>query len=650
MHIGSALNKETSIFFILSIFFFLCVLGPTGCSPDTPVASQEEPAPESGDFVLGDLIEPFDPPSFKELESTVEWIEQPVLDSIELLRRRQEEEPILATVEEALKLHNDSPEANKKILSALGRLPDKDADVDYDAIITRHISADVKSTNPLMASSSSEFEVVDLMGFGLFGFDWNFNNFAAKESVVSWHTSRDRMFDKVIMRNDLTWSDGVPITAHDVVFSFKVIMSSRVPVPAQRSGTDQLRWVEAYDDHTLVFFHKKPLAINSWNLNFSVIPRHIYQKSIYGDPTLQNSDYHVSYEKNPVSGGPYVISRRIVGREIVLRRREGWHTHDRKQVRSIPYFKEVIFRVIPESSVALLALEAGDLSEKILTAEEWQTQTDDQRFYQHSTKAYGLEWVYFYFGWNNETVFFSDRRVRQAMSYAFDHEELLKVLLYNVNEPANGIFHPTSRWAPDNPPPPYRQDQGKAERLLKEAGWVDSDGDGIRDKLINGRLRPFEFSILTSNRADRVAMCNLLRQNLAEIGIICHVRPLDFTVLQEKTLQGHFHAYFSGWGTGAYPDTNENIWRTGAGRNYLRYSNPEVDRLFDEAMQELEDERREKIFAKIDMILYEDQPYTWLFFRNSFYGFNKRLRGYNFSPRGPYSYSPGFSSIWMPRQ
>jgi peptide/nickel transport system substrate-binding protein len=648
LRIRPELKTETSLVFICGIVLFICL--SAGCRPEAPDIGEEGRAPEGSDFIIGDLIEPFDPPPLEELEATVEWIELPVLDSIELLRRRQEKEPVLATVGEALKLRNDSPEANKKILGALGRLPEKDEDVDYDATIIRHTPVDVRSTNPLMASSTTEFEVDDLTGFGLFGFDWSFNLFASEDSVVSWQESRDRMYDKVIMRDDLTWSDGEPITAHDVVFSFKAIMSSRVPVPAQRTGTDQLKWVEAYDDHTLVYFHKKPLAVNSWNINFSVIPRHIYEKSIYDDPTLQNSDYHVRYEKDPVTGGSYAISSRIVGREIVLQRREDWYTHDGKRIRSVPYFKEVVFRIIPEDSVALLALEGGDLSEKLLTAEEWQTQTGDGRFYQHNTKAYGLEWVYYYFGWNNETVFFSDRRVRQAMSYAFDHEELLKVILYNVYEPANGIFHPTSRWAPHNPLPFYHQNQDKAEKLLDEAGWVDSDGDGIRDKLIDGQLRPFEFSILTSNRTDRIAICNLLRQNLSEIGIVCHVRPLDFTVLQEKTLNGHFHAFYGGWGTGAYPDTNENIWKTGADRNYVRYSNPEVDGLFDEAIQEMNEKRREELFAQIDTILYEDQPYTWLFYRNSFYGFTKRLRGYNFSPRGPYLYSPGFGSIWMPLQ
>jgi peptide/nickel transport system substrate-binding protein len=248
------------------------------------------------------------------------------------------------------------------------------------------------------------------------------------------------------MRDDLVWSDGTPITAHDVVFSYQVIMSSQVPVPAQRSGTEKLRWIEAYDDHTLVFFHKEPLATNPWNLSFSVIPRHIYGESIHADPTLQNSEHHVKHERSPVTGGPYEVRQRTVGREIVLQRSERWRAPAGRPVREQPYFSGIRFRIIPESSVALLALKAGDIEEKILNPEEWQTKTDGPDFYRNNTKAFGLEWVYFYFGWNNDTEFFSDRRVRQAMSYAFDHEEMHKVLLFGLNEPANGIFHPTSRW------------------------------------------------------------------------------------------------------------------------------------------------------------------------------------------------------------
>jgi peptide/nickel transport system substrate-binding protein len=553
------------------------------------------------------------------------------------------------SVTEALRLENKTREDNQKITSALGRLPENDHEVDWEAPIFRHYTGDVKSTNPIMGSSAIEFDVTGMTGFGLFGFDWDFKPFAAKDTVVSWQTSKDRLYDKVVMRDDLTWSDGRPITAQDVVFSFQVIMSDQVPVPAVRSGTDKIRWIEAYDDHTLVFFHKEALATNVWNLNFPVIPKHIYEKSISDDPTLQNSAYHVQQENNPVCGGPYTITSRTRGQEIVLQRRESWYMHNGKQVRAKPYFKRIRYRIIQDPGVALLALKKGDVEEMLLNPEQWTTQTNGPDFYNKNTKAYGVEWTGFHFCWNLKTPFFSDVRVRKAMSWAFDYREMLNHLLYGLYEPSTGIFYPGSRWAPRNPPAPYHQDLDRAEKLLDEAGWSDHDGDGIRDKTIGGRKLNFEFNLLVANVPLSISIGSLLKENLDRIGVICNVRPLEYTVLQDNEQNHKFEAAFGGWSTGTDPDTTENIFGTGQGRNFGEYSNPEVDRLYEQGRKEFDPQKREAIYGRIAEILWNDQPYTWLYTRNAFYGFNKRLRGYNFSPRGPYNYGPGFGSIWKVR-
>jgi len=614
-----------------------------GESANAAAASRDETP-----FVLGDLLKPFTPPPLEQLDKTVEWIDQPVRDSMLLLRERQKGEKPLVTVPEALKLKNDSPEANAKILSAMGRLPDDDKQVNWDATMYRLEPADVRSTNPLMISSAAEFDITGLTSFGLFGFNWDFEPYAIQDTVVSWQTSKDRLYDKVVLRDDLTWSDGKPITAHDVVFSFKVIMSDRVPVPAVRSGTDKLKWIEAYDDHTLVFFHQESLATNVWNLNFPVIPKHVYEKSIAEDPTLQNSPYHVQCENSPVSGGPYLITSRTRSKEIVLKRRDDYFLHHGKQVRDKPYFKEIRFRIITEPSVALLALKKGDIEEMILDPEQWQTQTGGDDFYAKTTKARAVEWTSFHFCWNLKTPYFSDLRVRKAMSYAFNYKEMLDKILYGLNEPCTGIFHPASRWASKKPLAPYQQNLDLAEKLLDEAGWSDHDGDGIRDKEIDGRRVPFEFSMLVSTVPWRIAICNLLKENLDQIGVVCNVRPMEGTVLQDKTQKHEFQAFMGGWGTGADPDTSENIWGTNQGRNFGFYSNPKVDQLFAEGRKEFDPQKRAAIYQQIHELIYEDQPYTWLFYRNAFYGFNKDLRGYVFSPRGPYSYGPGFSSLWKP--
>jgi peptide/nickel transport system substrate-binding protein len=644
--------------------------GDVGATPPAGVSETKIYKDADG---LRTLIEPFTPPPLAEIEKQVEWEDRPVRSGIDDLKKLQEQEAQAnppPNVEEALRLQNTGPEPNAKIIAALGRLPTDPSQIDWDGGLTHHMRGDVKSTNPILSSSVYDADLLTLAYEGIMTFDWELKPFANASMVQSWQSSKDGMYEKVVMRKDLTWSDGKPVTAHDVAFSFRAIMNPDVPATAVRSGTDQLRWVEAYDDHTIVYFHKEPLATNSWNINFPIIAKHIYEDSIKDDPTLQNSPYHVKYEEKPVVNGPYVIAERQRGQELVLKRRESYYMHDGKEVRHKPYLEEIRMRVIPDPNTALLAFKGGDIDEMELLPEQWVNQTTDQDFYRRNTKTTALEWTYYFFGWNCRSPYFSDRRVREAMSYAFDHQEMLENLLYGLNERCTGNFHPTAPWASKKPKKIYEQDFDKAEELLEQAGWTDSDGDGIRDKIIDGRLRRFEFSIICLNTSERIKICNLLKQNLDQIGVVCNVRPLEFVTLMDISQKHDFDAEFAGWSAGAHPDTSENLWTTPAidhGRNYVQYSNAYVDGLFELAKQvegakerrqqirekyklaEVDiqpDASREECYGKIDDLIYADQPYTFLFHRASFYGFNKAIRGYKFSPRGPFHYSPGFFSLW----
>jgi len=630
------------------------VLASAGCGrsekgrlvaePEAPSATSTAAAPTPAEPPAA----AFEPPPLEALDRDAKWIDRPVKDAVALLREQQAKEPVLGTAAEALALENDSPQANATILSALGRLPEE-GQADLDARIDRHVAGDLGSTNPILISSSAEFDILGLTGFGLFGYDRTLEPFASADTVVSWQTSADGLYDKVVMRDDLVWSDGTPITAHDIAFTYRVIMDPRVPVPAVRSGTDQLKGVHAYDDHTLVFFHREPLATNVWNINFPVLPKHVYEKTWEQDTTLKDSPEHVALEEKPVAGGPYEIVSRKRGQEIVLRRRDSWSRVNGRTVREAPFFKDIRFRIVEDPNTALLALKSGEIDEMILQPEQWTTQTSDDDFRRLNTKATAPEWVSFHFAWNIGTPFFADRRVRRAMSYAFDHDRMLEKICLGLYQPCAGNFAPGSWMAGPKKLDPYKQDLDKAEALLDEAGWTDHDNDGIRDKDIDGRLVPFEFTLLVNQQPFRIAICTLLKENLEQIGVIANVRPVEVTALQEMMQKKNFQACFSGWGSGTDPDTSENIWKTGEMRNYCGYSNPEVDRLFSEGRRELDRTRRAEKYARIQEILYEDQPYTWLFWRNSFYGFSKSLRGYAFSPRGPYHYSPGAGSLWKPR-
>ncbi|MBI1903302.1 MAG: peptide ABC transporter substrate-binding protein [Planctomycetia bacterium] len=615
----------------------------SGCSSQPPTTTTTTQATE----VKQPTLQTFDPPPLEKLLADHQWIERPVVDSLKLRREFEKDKKPLVSVAEALAMKNDSDKANEKIVGTLGLLPKDDSAVDFDASIVRRLQQEPKSLNPILTSSMSETEINNLTAFGLFSFDWQLNPFASWDTVKSWKASDDNLVDIVVMRDDLTWSDGKPITAHDVVYSFQTIMDPNIDVPAQRSGTDKIRWVHAYDNHTVAFFHKEPLVTNVWNVNFAVIPKHVYEPHRRSDPKLERD---LDIDKQVV-GGAYGFASRTRGQELVLQRRESYYRHNGKQVRDKPYFQEIRFKIMPDPNTSMLELQRGGIAEAELSPGQWQEQTNDAGFYQHNTKVRGSEWTFFYFGWNFNTPYFSDLKVRQAMSYAFHHDEMLKVHCYGLFEPCTGIFHPESWMMASQPKrPPQKQDLDKAEDLLDAAGWEFDPSLGVRAKTIGGKKVPFKFTMLVRNSADRVAICELLKQNLQSIGVEVSIAALETATLQQRLQSKQFEANFGGWGTGADPDTSENIWGSNQERNWGGYSNPKVDQLFADGRKENDRQKRGAIYAEIDRLTYDDQVYTFLYYQPSLYAFSKDMRGYMFSPRGPFHYGPGFSAIWQAAQ
>jgi peptide/nickel transport system substrate-binding protein len=268
-------------------------------------------------------------------------------------------------------------------------------------------------------------------------------------------------------------------------------------------------------------------------------------------------------------------------------------------------------------------------------------------------KARGTEWTFGWIGWNQRPVpdapFFKDKRVRMAMTYALNHKDLLDELYFNLYEPAMCPFHPDS-WMHAASNQPFQQDLDKAEELLDEAGWTDSDADGVRDQTVDGKKWKFEFTmtIPVGGTGEQVAV--LLKEDLDSIGVRMDIKQLEWATFSSATHEHRFQANIQAWGTGTDPDTAKNIWKSDMyenGRNYVGYANPRVDALFDQGARELDFEKRKLIYQEIDRLIHEDQPYTFLTYRTTLWAFGTRLRGYQFSPRYVYNYSPGFYSLWI---
>lgn len=607
--------------------------------PDAP----EEPKGEPYKYKTP-MPEGFKLPTLEELEK-LQWKDGPVKDSFEIGRERSSKIKPLVSVEEALKLKNDSEENNAKILSALCQYPKSDDEVDWDATFNRH-SAAPNALNPLLANSKYEQWMVSMIAIGLFDFDHQLQPFCSTDTVKRWR--RTDVVDLMDMRDDVTWDDGTPFTAYDIEFSYHVIMDERIPIPAVRQGTDELAWVKAYGPHTIAFFHRQAKVTNVWNAGFPTIPKHIYERSLVSDPSMKSSEWHAYWNRNPLSGGPYRLREFTTGQQVVFERREGYYTHGGKAVRRKPYFKAIRFRLIDEPNAALLALKKGELDEYMLLAPQWAGQTNDDDFYKHTTKIRGTEWSYTCVMWNLQKPWFKDKRVRLALAHAFDDKEFHEKIYFGLGQHAVGPFHPAAPWGtPDSKP--IKQDLDKAEKLLDEAGWTDSDNDGVRDR--EGVKFEFTISVPTGGIGEKVAV--LLKQNLQDVGIAMNIKMLEWATYSDLTENHNFEAGTQGWGTGTDPDMAENVWASKAfkdGRNYGGYSNARVDELFIKGKIEFDLEKRRKIYQEINRLIFEDQPYIFITYRPLLWSFNKEMRGYNTSPREVFGYGPGWASMWKPKK
>lgn len=610
----------------------------------------------------------FEPPSLEELQARTDWVNQEVVDPLDRIKAYLETLPEPPSKREAMSLRNNSDADNAKLALFFGQQPGSDGQIDFDAEFVISEPADVKTTNPLVQSSVIEQRLQGFINPGIWGFDRDLEPFAIAESVASWKKTEDETVYLVTLRDDLLWSDGEPITAYDVEFSFHAIMDEEVPAVAVRQGTDELLGVKAYDDRTVAYFHPESRPTNIWNVNFPIIPKHIYSETIYGgqpagtpkadlpesaDKTMANSPRHVELEDRPVVGGPYEIIDRGQNQYITLQRRENWSTVDGREVRPRPRFKTIRLKTILDNNTALLSLKKGEIDYLNITPPQWMNQTGGDDFYERNTKIRGPEWTTYHILYNARTPYFDDPRVRLAVGLALDHETMLKDVLYGLYNPSRGVFNPDAWWAADPAPAPLGQDLDRAEDLLDEAGWDDSDGDGVRDREVDGKLLPFEFSVaFSTSDPNREKVATLWAENLDQIGIRAKPQPLEFTVLQQKSRDHEFDAQIGGWGVGADPYTTENIFASKAiatGRNYGQYSNETVDKLFTIAAKAVDRDDRAAAYGAIHKIMWNEQPYTWLYTRSTFVGMSKRLRGLTFSPRDPLGYTGGFEALWKPK-
>ena len=434
----------------------------------------------------------------------------------------------------------------------------------------------------------------------------------------SYEWSADHKVLTVHLRDDAVWSDGVPVTAEDVRWTWQAEVNPDVAWEA----VDSKRWikdVEVVDPHTVRFHFKRVYAKQLIDVNEgSILPKHAWEKLPFAQ-WRGNADW---FRQHLVVSGPFTIASWEPQQQLVLAR------NDRYFEKGLPYLDRVVMRQIPDQTAGLTQLLNGELDFVAQIAP-----TDVPRVKASPRLDLVTFWANLFvaLGWNNEHPLFKDPEVRRALTLAIDRQTIVDTLLGEYGQVADSPILRTI-WAHDDSIQPWPYDPAEARRILAAKGWRDSNGDGVLDK--GGK--PFAFELMSNAgnqvRTDATVM---IQAQLKKVGVRATPRIVEFNTLIDQTTSGKFDAAMIGY----VPDTSLDL--TGIfhsrsisrdGNNSVRYRNPEVDRLIVESAAQPDLLAMKTDLDRIQQILHREQPVTPLWESQRLTAKSKRVKNAKPSP------------------
>ncbi|MBN2298622.1 MAG: peptide-binding protein [Deltaproteobacteria bacterium] len=475
---------------------------------------------------------------------------------------------------------------------------------------------DASNLIPMLASDSSSHEVAGLIFNGLVKYDKDYN--IVGDLAESWEIEDDGKLLRFHLRRDVTWHDGEKFDAHDVMFTYRTIIDPKTPT-AYAGKYKLVKDARILDDYTIEFTYEKPLApaLISWGA-IQMLPEHLLKGTELAASPLTRA---------PVGTGPFRFKSWETGAKITLTANDAYFD-DR------PYLNGITYRVIPDQNTQFMELKAGNIDIMGLSPLQYLRQTANPDFNAMYSKYKYLADGYTYLGFNLNRAPFDNYRIRQAIAYAVNKQEIIKGVLLGLGEEATGPYKPGTQWYnPDVARYPYEPE--KALAILKEFGFEDNDGDGIVDK--NGK--PFSFTIITNQGNPlREKTAQIIQQRLKTVGIEVKIRIIEWTVfLKEYVNRGNFDAVILGWNILQDPDLY-NVWHSSnavpGGLNFVGYKDGEADDLLEKGRHTFDNDLRKKCYFRFQEIMAEQQPYVFLYVPYSLPVVSSRFKGIEPAPAG----------------
>jgi len=485
----------------------------------------------------------------------------------------------------------------------------------YGDMIIRGTIGDASVLLPVLASDSASGAINDLIYNGLVKYDKDIN--LVGDLAEKWEISEDKLTIRFSLRKDVKWQDGKPFTSEDVEFTYNVYTDPKTPT-AYSGDFLRIKELRKLDEHTVAVTYKRPYApaLGSWAAG--MLPRHLLEGTEITESPLK---------RKPVGTGPYRFKEWKTGEKIVVDENPDYFD-------GRPYISRVLTRIIPDPATMFLELKAGRIDQMGLTPLQYRRQTETKRFKADFRKYKYLSFGYTYLGYNLLDWKFKDKKVRQALTTAINRESVVEGVLLGLGRVAFTPFKPDTYWFNPNVKK-FAYDPEKAKKMLAEAGWKDTDGDGILDK--DGK--PFEFIIITNQGNDmRKNAATIIQRDLKAVGVKVRIRVIEWAAFLKNFInKKKFEACLLGWGIGIDPNQLD-IWdsrKTGEHQlNFISYKNEEVDKLLERGVSTYDRKERKKYYDKFQEIIAEDQPYTFLYVSLALPIINSRFHGIKPAPVG----------------
>jgi peptide/nickel transport system substrate-binding protein len=475
------------------------------------------------------------------------------------------------------------------------------------------------------------------------------------------------------LRKDVTFSNGKPLTGKDVIFSYKALMNPLVDAAQQRQAIDMLKSVDLVngDEYSVRFtlsraYFKAIYVLPDLQIMSKEVadPEGLTDKYTFEEckdlmtaqknPAMKKyGDFFNSQEMNRdpkylIGSGPYIFEKWDTGQWVHFRRNPNYWNKNLNH--SMAYPEKLIIRVIQDQSAATVAAKNKEIDLMyVVKPMDFVKELQNPEQY-NMKKADPYEPVFTYLAYNNKNVLFNDVRVRWALAYLVDRNLIIDKVQYGLATPIQSpvYFGDKKHFNPDLPPIEFNPD--KAKKLLAEAGWKDTDGDGLLDKMIDGRKVDFKFTYLLNTNESRKQTVLVLADALKKVGIMVEIQTLEWSVFLEKLKAHEFDAFMGAWVLTDYPPDQYQTFHSSQakneGSNYSSYSSPVADSLMMEYRREFDEAKRIEIMKKLQKILYDDQAYTFLWTPKAKYVYADRFKNVRWYPTPPTAYHT--PEWWVP--